>query len=102
MFISTQKSIGKLIQMMSGENERKVAQCLIDNAIGWGYDEKDIEVKWITAEEWAVMQEELTRPTPEQLAEQERETMIRDKIREMAIAELVKEGRLEAKTEGKS
>lgn len=96
MFISTQKSIGKLIQMMSGENERKVAQCLIDNAIGWGYDEKDIEVKWVTDAEWAAIAATLNQPTAEQIVEQEKESLIQAKMREMAETELIKEGKLTA------
>ncbi|MDD4984508.1 MAG: hypothetical protein PHQ43_01775 [Dehalococcoidales bacterium] len=100
--ISIEKSTGKLIEMQSGGyDDEKLRNARLDtlrqNAINAGYDEKDIEVKWITDKEWATIEETLNRPTPEQIAAQEREALIQKKMREMAEAELVKEGKLEAR-----
>ena len=69
---------------------------LKQNALNAGYKEDDIEVKWVTDEEWAVIEATLNQPTPEQIAEKEREALIQAKIREMAEAELIAEGKMVA------
>lgn len=119
--VCIEKATGKLIEMQSGgtverrpqvTNETKekyqeyLAECnaleamrldtLKQNALNAGYGEKDIEVKWVTDEEWAVIEAELNQPTPEQIAEQEKETLIQAKMREMAEAALIAEGKLPA------
>jgi hypothetical protein len=68
---------------------------LRQNALNSGYKEDEIEVKWITDEEWAVIRAELIKPTPEQISEQEKEALIQAKIREQAIATLITEGKLD-------
>jgi len=100
--ISIQKSTGKLIEMQSGGyDDEKLRDARLDtlrqNAINAGYDEKDIEVKWATEAEWAAIEETLNQPTPEQAAAQEKEALIQAKMREMAEAELIKEGKLKAR-----
>lgn len=94
--ICTLKSTGKLIEMQSGGYEPEELRAtrldtLRQNALNAGYKEKDIEVKFVTEKEWADIQEDLNKPTPEQIAEQEREALIQSKLRELAIEELVKE-----------
>ena len=46
--------------------------------------------------QWAIMQAELNKPTEEQLAEIEKESLIQAKIREQAITALTEEGKLTA------
>jgi hypothetical protein len=65
---------------------------LKQNALRQGYKEEDIEVKWVTDEEWAIIEVDLNKPTPEQIAAQEKEALIQAKMREMAEAELIAEG----------
>jgi len=54
---------GKLIEMQSGgESDDKVLESmrlctLKQNALNAGYKEDEIEVKWVTEEEWTVIQE---------------------------------------------
>lgn len=96
-----EKETGKLIEMQSGGyDDEKLRDSRLDtlrqNAINAGYDEKDIEVKWITDAEWAAIQEVISQPTPEQIEATGKEALIRAKMRAMAEAELVKEGKLEA------
>jgi hypothetical protein len=67
---------------------------LKQNALNAGYKEDEIEVKWVTDEEWAAIEATLNQPTPEQIAEKEREALIQAKMREMAIVELTKEGKI--------
>ena len=69
---------------------------LKQNALNAGYKEEEIEVKWVTDEEWSQIEATLNQPTPEQIAEQEKEALIQAKIREMAEAELIAEGKLVA------
>lgn len=93
---------GKLIEMQSGgrsedkELETMRLNTLKINAINQGYKENEIEVKWVDEVEWQAIQAELNKPTPEQVTERKRETLIQAKIREQAIAGLVKEGKLTA------
>ena len=69
---------------------------LKQNALNAGYKEEEIEVKWVTNEEWQVIEATLNQPTPEQIAAKEKEALIQAKIREMAEAELIAEGKLVA------
>lgn len=90
---------GGFFEMLGGGYEdEKLRDIRLDtlkqNALNAGYKEDDIEVKWITNEEWAAIEATLNQPTPEQIAEQEREALIQAKIREMAVAALIAEGKL--------
>jgi len=69
---------------------------LKQNALNVGYKEDDIEVKWVTDEEWAAIEATLNQPTPEQIAEKEKEALIQAKIRKIAVAELIAEGKIVA------
>lgn len=119
--ICTEKNSGKLIEMQSGgkidrlqrekfksgaEYQNYLTECnakenmrlntLKQNALNSGHKENDIEVNWISNEEWAVKQADLSKPTPEQIAEREKEALIQAKIKELAIAALKVEGKLDA------
>ena len=100
--VCIEKTTGKFIEMQSGgrsENKELEAMrldTLKQNALNAGYKENEIEVKWVTDEEWAVIQATLNQPTPEQIAAQERKTLIQAKMRAMAEAELIKAGLLTA------
>ena len=90
---------GKLIEMQSGGDDREDLMemrlnTLKQNALNAGYKEDEIEVKWVTDAEWAVIQADLNKPTPEQLAETEKESLIQAKMREVAITALKVEGKL--------
>ena len=41
---------------------------LKQNALNAGFKEDEIEVKWVTDAEWAVIQTDTMKPTPEQIA----------------------------------
>jgi hypothetical protein len=91
---------GKLIEMQSGGDDRPDLmdarlETLKQNALNAGYKEEDIEVKWISNEELQPLIVDLNQPTPEEIAAQETEALIQAKIREMAEAELIAEGKLE-------
>ena len=93
------KSTGKLIEMQGGGYEdEKLRDARLDtlkqNALNAGYKEEEIEVKWVTDEEWSQIEATLNQPTPEQIAEQEKEALIQAKMREMAEAALIAEGKL--------
>ena len=99
--VSLVKATGKLIEMQSGGyDDEKLRDSRLDtlrqNAINAGYSEKDVEVRWVTDAEWAAIGATLNQPTAEQIAEKEKEALVQAKMREMAEAELVKEGKLEA------
>ena len=93
---------GKLIEMQGGgrsedkELEAMRLDALRQNAFNAGYKEDEIEVKWVTDAEWAVIQADLNKPTPEQVAEREKESLIHAKIRELAVTALKAEGKLTA------
>lgn len=59
---------GKLIEMQSGgrsddkELEAMRLNTLKQNAFNAGYAEDEIEVKWVTDEEWAVIEAEINKP----------------------------------------
>lgn len=69
---------------------------LKNNAIGYGYSEADIEVKWISDEELQPLMAALNQPTSEQIAAQEKESLIHAKMREIAETALIAEGKLVA------
>jgi len=100
MRVCVDKNTGKLIEMQSGGDDRPELMemrlnTLKQNAINAGYKEDEIEVKWVADKEWLVMQEELNKPTPEQIADRETETLIQAKIKEQAITALKAEGKLD-------
>ena len=93
---------GKLIEMQSGGDDRPDLMdarldTLKQNALDAGYKEDEIEVKWVTDEEWSQIEATLNQPTPEQIAEKEKEALIQAKIREVAEAALISEGKLAEK-----
>jgi len=117
-----EKVTGKLIEMQSGGKVERRAQSkeetkeqyqeyidacdaleamrldtLRKNALNAGYKEEEIEVKWVTNEEWQVIEATLNQPTPEQIAAKEKEVLIQAKIRKMAEAALIAEGKLTEK-----
>ena len=119
--VCIEKSTGKLIEMQSGGKVERRAQSkeetkeqyqeyidacdaleamrldtLKQNALNAGYKEADIEVKWVSDEELQPLMAALNQPTPEQIAAQETEALIQAKIREMAEAALIAEGKLVA------
>ena len=99
--VCIEKATGKLIEMQSGGYEdEKLRDARLDtlkqNALNSGYKEKDIEVKWVSNEELQPLMVALNQPTPEQIAAKEKEALIQAKIREMAEAELIAEGKLVA------
>lgn len=59
---------GKLIEMQGGGDDREDLMAmrldtLRQNALNAGYKEEDIDVKWVTDEEWAAIQE-ANKPVP--------------------------------------
>ena len=95
------KATGKLIEMQSGGyDDEKLRDARLDtlkqNALNAGYKKEDVEVKWVTDEEWKVIEATLNQPTPEEIAAQEKDALIQAKILEMAEAELIAEGKLVA------
>jgi hypothetical protein len=90
---------GKLIEMQGGGDDRSDLMemrlnTLKQNALNAGYKEDEIEVKWVTDEEWAAIQADLNKPTPEQIEKAATEALIQSKIREQAITALKIEGKL--------
>ena len=101
MRVCINKNTGKLIEMQGGGDDREDLMemrlnTLKQNALNAGYKEDEIDVKWVTDEEWAGIMADLNKPTPEQIAEQEKETLIQAKMREQAITALKFEGKLTA------
>ena len=99
--VCIEKATGKLIEMQSGGYEdEKLRDARLDalkqNALNAGYKEADIEVKWVSDEELQPLMAALNQPTPEQIAEKEKEALIQAKIREMAEAAQIAEGKLVA------
>lgn len=91
---------GKLIEMQGGGDDNPdLMEIRLDtlkqNAINAGYKENEIEVKWVTDAEWALIQTDLNKSTPEQIAGAEKETLVQAKIRELAIAALKAEGKMD-------
>jgi hypothetical protein len=86
---------GKLIEIQSGGFLPEHLDTLKQNAIRAGYAEDLIEVRWVSDEEFKRTLDEITQPTAEQKAEAEKEALIQAKMRELAVAELVAEGKLD-------
>jgi len=94
MRVCIKKSTGKLIESQSGGEAPVHLDTLKQNALNAGYTEADIEVKYVTDEEFATIMAFTTAPTPEQELKSEQEAKIQAKIRDMAIKELKKDGEL--------
>lgn len=102
MRVCINKTTGKLIEAQSGgkthpnvNNEEYALanlEVLRQNAINAGYKKEDIEVKFVTDEEF----EAIPRPEVIKTEEQLNEEKINKKTRELAIKELIAEGKLPA------
>jgi len=102
--VCIERTTGKLIESQSGGkthpdpkvNNAKYALSCLDtltkNAINAGYKEEDIEVKFITDEEFQAIMDAI--PLPEPTEEQLIEAKIEAKKRELAIEALQKSGEL--------
>ncbi len=98
MRICIEKSTGKLIESQSGGrthptpevDDKKYAQAnldvLIQNAVNAGYTEEDVEVKFVSDEEFQAIMDAI--PLPEPNEEEIYEAKIQSKIREIAIREI--------------
>ena len=93
---------GKLIESQSGGRthpkiDDKIyaetnLETLRQNAINAGYDLKDIEVKFVTQEEYEILMEaSMPEPTTEQIYEVKVKLKEKEIIRRQAVAELKKE-----------
>jgi len=103
MRVSINKLTGKMIESQSGGethpdpeiNDAVYAEASLEtlrkNAVGWGFSEKDIEVKFVTDEEFEVLLE-VSKPEPTE--EQLNEDKIKFRMREIAIDSLKSEGKL--------
>ena len=88
MRVCINKSTGKLIESQSGGSTQKHLDTLLQNAINAGHKKEDVEVKFVTDEEFELLIEATKLPpTEEQLYEEK----IQEKIREIAIRELEEE-----------
>ena len=99
--VCIEKATGKVVEMQSGGYEdEKIRDARLDtlrkNALNAGHKEEDIEVKWVSDEELQPLMAALNQPAPEEIAAQEKEALIQAKIREMAEAALIAEGKLTA------
>jgi len=103
MRVSINKSTGKMIESQSGGethpdpkiNDKAYAvtnlETLRQNALNAGYNLKDVEVKFVTDEEFEVLLE-VSKPEPTE--EQLNEDKIKFRMREIAIDSLKSEGKL--------
>ena len=103
MRVSIDKITGKIIESQSGGethpdpkiDDKAYAEVNLEtlrqNAINAGYAEKDIEVKFVTDEEFEVLLE-VSKPEPTE--EQLNEDKIKFRMREIAIDSLKSEGKL--------
>ena len=103
MRVSINKLTGKLIESQSGGethpnpeiDDTKYAQMNLEtlrqNAINAGYKENEVEVKFVTDEEFEVLMEATKLPPTE---EQLNEKKIQKKMRELAIESLEADGEL--------
>jgi len=97
MRVFLNKSTGRMIESQSGgethpdpeiDDEEYAAMnlnTLLQNAIGWGYKAEDIEVKFVTNEEFAVLMEATRLPPTEERIYEEK---IKLRMRELAIESL--------------
>lgn len=104
MRVCIEKITGKLIESQSGGethpnpkiDDKEYAQTnlntLLQNAINAGYEEKDIEIKFVTDAEFQIIMD--AQPKPEPTEEQVTEKRIQTRIRELAIKSLKASGGL--------
>ncbi|MCK4817101.1 hypothetical protein KA005_15130 [bacterium] len=67
---------------------------LFENALNAGYEENEIETKWVTNEEYQIVLD--SQPVPKPTEKGVNEVKIKTKIRKLAITELIKEEELPA------
>jgi len=103
MRVSINKLTGKLIEAQSGgethpnpeidnkEYVRVNLDVLLQNAVNAGYKKDEVEVKFVTDEEFEMLMETTKLPPTE---EQLNEEKIQKRIRELAIESLKADGRL--------
>lgn len=103
MRVSIDKLTGKMIEAQSGGethpnseiDDEEYAQMnldvLLQNAINMGYKEKDVEVRFVTDEEFEILKE-ISEPEPTE--EQLNEEKIKLRIRKLAVESLKAEGEL--------
>ncbi len=61
--ICIEKLTGKLIEYQSGGSTQKDLDVMVQNAVNCGYKKEDIEVKFITLQQWEIIrQEQITKP----------------------------------------
>ena len=89
MRVSINKLTGKMIESQSGGTTQEHLDTLKHNAINTGHLEKDIEVKFVTQEEYIKLLE-ASKPekTPEQIYEEQIVQKEKEILRRQAIAEL--------------
>jgi len=80
---------GKLIEAQGGGSTPEHLDTLLQNAISAGYKVKDIEVKFVTDQEFAAIVE-ASRPTPTQ--EKIGEMKIEKEMRKLAVKSLKDKG----------
>jgi len=90
---------GKWIETQTGGDDRPDLMemrlnTLKQNALNAGYKEEEIEVKWVTEEEWGELSKELSKPTPEQIEETKIQAEMQRLLREQAIIGLKIRGEL--------
>lgn len=82
--VCTEKTTGKLIEYQSDGDKQKDLDAMIKNAEEVGYKKEDIEAKFITQEEWALIREEqIVKPAREKAkAEEEKRKQKEDIVRQ--------------------
>jgi len=76
MRVCINKKTGELIEAQSGGSEESHLEALKENALNIGYKAKDIEVKFITDEEYKKLKEDsFAKPTYKELREREYPTL---------------------------
>jgi len=90
------KSSGEVLEFQSGGFEEgnkelsdKRLSVLLENAINSGYKEDQIEVKWVSEEQTSVILDAINN-SEDMIVNK----VVYEKIREMAIRELISEGKL--------
>ena len=81
--VAIQKSTGKLLEFQSGVAELGT---LTQNCINCGISKLDIEERYVTAPEYETLKQ--SSKTPEQLSVENKEKLIQEEIRTMAIERL--------------
>lgn len=98
--VCIERATGRLIEMQSSGDDRPDLMemrlnTLKQNALNAGHLEADIEVKWLSEADWKILEAATMAPTPEQVAMRTADALIKTKMRDLAIAELKKEGKLD-------